>query len=118
MNVYKISNGNFLKQLYNIETLDDGIIWLKNNQTLPLFTQYKILDLLLLEYGNENKYFFMDDLVISIIKKIIDNFWKNEFNKSFDEETIKNTLIKYSKKKFNKNIFSHIINIKQLFYLI
>lgn len=114
INLVNLQHSDFLKLLYNIESLDDGFIWLKKNSNIPLITQSRVLNSLLHVFGIDNKYMLNDDIVFNIFRKLVDKYWKYELEKEVSNDLIKKILSSYylKHKSIWKKIYSHIEEIK------
>lgn len=102
-NPYKIFYDRkiFLNKIYGIETFEDVINYINNNN-LPILTQDRILDFSFNVFINDDS--FPNEEYINMVKKC----YIKIHNKELKNKELRNTIIKY-KHKDNKDSLNYIL---------
>jgi hypothetical protein len=92
----------FLKYYYKLDTFDQSINWLKQNQNLPFYTKLRIFNCALKAWGTTEEFIISDDLInfyIIVLKKK----WIKEFYSAFQKYIlIDDNKISIAKSNYNK----------------
>lgn len=102
-NPYMIFNNKyfFLNKIYGIETFNDVINYINNNN-LPILTQNRILDFTFGAFINDDS--FPNEEYINMVKKC----YIKIYNKKFKNTELKNIIMEY-KHKDNKYSLNYIL---------
>jgi hypothetical protein len=106
-----------MKFIYEINTLDDYMVWFKTNKEKPINTQKRVLDCYLSIYGYD--LLSINDDILEVFQKLINNFWHYQLvNKTglnnIDNIMLKDLIMKYHEthKDRWKNIELHTDTFK------
>lgn len=91
----------FLKNVYNIESFEEGINYIKNNSEMSSITIERIVNCMFISYREQD--ILPNDIYIDIINKVL----KDNYNIDIDKNKIRKILI--------ENKFKDVPNIFKIF---